>query len=121
MTTANLDHSIQYLKGLGPARAKLLSKLNVSTVRDLLTLFPREYDDRRLIQRIATAPFNTRVTVKGEIEAAEVLDLSPTLKTFKVAISDNSGICYAQFFRHVRPYQRFDIFSSLKRNFIKGQ
>ncbi|WP_242942131.1 ATP-dependent DNA helicase RecG [Provencibacterium massiliense] len=37
--------SIQYLKGVGPAKAKLYEKLGVRTVRDLLYHFPRDYID----------------------------------------------------------------------------
>ncbi len=121
MEQKNLDQSVQCLKGMGPAKAQMLSRLGVTSLREMLTLFPREYDDRRLIQRIGTAPANTRVTVKGKVETAEVMALSPTLKIFKVAVSDSSGICYAQFFRHVNPYQRFDIFASLKSSFVPGQ
>jgi ATP-dependent DNA helicase RecG len=121
MEHRNLDNSVQCLKGVGPKVAHKFGRLAITTVRSLLTFYPREYDDRRLIQRIAAAPANTRVTVKGCVEAAEVMSLSPSLKLFKVALSDGSGLCYAQFFRHVNPYQRFDIFAPLKKSFVKGR
>jgi len=36
---------VQYLKGVGPARAELLERLGLHTVRDVLFCFPRGYQD----------------------------------------------------------------------------
>ena len=36
------------MKGIGPKKAKALSKLDIYTVRDLYTYYPREYEDRRI-------------------------------------------------------------------------
>ena len=36
---------IQYLKGVGPARAEAFSKLGVDTVGALLRFYPRAYED----------------------------------------------------------------------------
>ena len=47
---------IQFLPGVGPKRAELLSKeLGVSTVGDLLRLYPFRYIDKSSIVRIADA------------------------------------------------------------------
>ena len=40
-----LQQPIQFLKGVGPARAELLAKLGIATVADLIFHFPRSYDD----------------------------------------------------------------------------
>ena len=48
-----LDSPIDYLKGVGPARAELLKKeLNVFTYFDLLTHYPFRYIDKILIYKI---------------------------------------------------------------------
>ena len=41
-----LDKEVQYVKGVGPARAILLQKLNIYTLEDLITYYPRTYEDR---------------------------------------------------------------------------
>ncbi|TYP59988.1 ATP-dependent DNA helicase RecG [Thermosediminibacter litoriperuensis] len=41
----NLLSEIQYIKGVGPSRAKLLRSLGINTVMDLLHFFPRRYLD----------------------------------------------------------------------------
>ena len=43
---------IQYLKGVGPAVAKKLEKLNLTDTKDVLTFFPSSYQDRRNIPKI---------------------------------------------------------------------
>jgi ATP-dependent DNA helicase RecG len=47
------DQSIQYLKGIGPVRAKALAGLGVHTVRDLLFYVPRRYLDRSEVVTIS--------------------------------------------------------------------
>lgn len=44
-----LSSSIQYVKGVGPKLAQLLSKKGISTVEDALYFLPRDYEDRRRI------------------------------------------------------------------------
>ena len=41
----DLKQSVQYIKGVGPSRAKLLSLLGVNTVEDLINYYPRTYED----------------------------------------------------------------------------
>ncbi|MBQ5783805.1 MAG: hypothetical protein IIW11_02310, partial [Bacteroidales bacterium] len=48
-----LDSQIQYLPGIGPKRAELLSKeLNILTFRDLLYFFPFRHIDRSRVYSI---------------------------------------------------------------------
>lgn len=46
------EDPVQYLPGVGPARAAALAKLGIRTVADLLRHYPREYADRRRIGRL---------------------------------------------------------------------
>lgn len=41
-----LDKEIQYVKGVGEARAKTLNNLGIYTLEDLITYYPRNYEDR---------------------------------------------------------------------------
>ena len=42
----NLNKDVKYIKGVGPNRVKLLNKLGIFTLGDLITYFPRDYEDR---------------------------------------------------------------------------
>ena len=49
----NLNKEIKYIKGVGPAKAELLNKIGIFNLQDLITYFPRAYEDRskpKLIQ-----------------------------------------------------------------------
>jgi len=115
-----LDSNVQFLKGVGPSKAKLLAKLGICTVRDLLYHFPREYDDRRTTSRIADFAPAERMTISGKVAASDVVKLTQNMAVFKAAIDDGTGIAYAVFFRKFNPYHKHDIFSSLKKVFEVG-
>jgi ATP-dependent DNA helicase RecG len=55
----NLDTPLQFLKGVGPQRAKLLAKLGLETVADALLHLPRRHEDRSQftpLGRLAVGP-----------------------------------------------------------------
>ena len=47
-----LSDSVYNIKGVGQKTGQRLEKLNIYTVNDLITHYPREYDDRRDIKKI---------------------------------------------------------------------
>ncbi len=59
------DVHIQYLKGVGPARAKLFSKLGIESVRDLLHFFPRTYENWKDTVSILEAVPDKQVCIKA--------------------------------------------------------
>ena len=58
------NDSITQIKGIGEKTAKLLNKLDVFTMGDLLELYPREYDSFKPIIPIANALEGQTVTVE---------------------------------------------------------
>ena len=64
-----LDNPIEFLKGVGPARAKLLqSELDIYTYGDLLEYFPYRYVDRSQMSSIATLNIDEPyVVLRGKI------------------------------------------------------
>lgn len=51
---AQLTDGVQYLKGIGPAKAKLFEALGIRTIGDLLYHYPRTYEDRTKLVPIAS-------------------------------------------------------------------
>ena len=49
-----LQKEIQYVKGVGPNRAVLLNKLGIYTLEDLISYYPRGYEDRSKARKIAS-------------------------------------------------------------------
>lgn len=62
---------VAYLKGCGPARAELLAKLGIRTIRDLLFYFPRDYQDLTELESIAEFEEVKAVTVLGTVEEVD--------------------------------------------------
>lgn len=50
---SNLEKEIQFIKGVGPNRATLLKKLGIFNLKDLITYFPREHEDRGKTKNIS--------------------------------------------------------------------
>lgn len=61
------DISVQFVKGVGPARKKLFSNLGIETIEDLFYFFPRRYEDRRQITSIKNLKIGEWQTVIGTI------------------------------------------------------
>lgn len=71
----NLNDNIRSVKGVGPAKAQALSKLNIETVEDLLMYFPRSYD-------VYMPPVPVRALRNGYVETVEaVVTQRPKLLT----------------------------------------
>ena len=49
----DLEKDIQYVKGIGPKKAYKLNKLGIFTLKDLLFYFPRQFEDRSNLKKIA--------------------------------------------------------------------
>ena len=49
----DLKQSVQFIKGVGPSRVKLLNILGIYTIEDLISYYPRTYEDRTKITKIS--------------------------------------------------------------------
>ena len=91
---------VQFLPGVGPKRAALLRKaLEVSTVGELLRVFPFRYIDRSSFVRIADArPDMAFVQMRARVQRVDVHDG----KRMSVWISDGSGEMEMVFFKGIK-------------------
>jgi len=85
-----LNDSVQYLKGIGPERAKALNSAGIETIEDLLYYIPRRYLDRSTILPMAKVKVGSTATVIGRVEAfGRARTRRPQ---FQVILKDESGI-----------------------------
>jgi ATP-dependent DNA helicase RecG len=66
--SAALDASIIVLPSVGPRHASTLSRLGISTLRDMLYYFPRRYDDYTQLKPINRLWYGEEVTVIGTVQ-----------------------------------------------------
>jgi ATP-dependent DNA helicase RecG len=64
-----LSSPITDVAGVGPAKAKVLAKLGITHVRDLLYLFPRKYEDFSVVTPIAKLVLGKQMTVRGRVKS----------------------------------------------------
>ncbi len=89
--TDNLRHDVQFLKGVGPTKARLLLKLGISTIGDLLFHFPRSYDDLGDVRPITSLAPGELQTVHGEVVEINGKRLPDGRSIVEVVIADESG------------------------------
>lgn len=94
-----LTDSIDKVRGVGVKKAAALRRLGVATVYDLLTYYPRAYEDRSHITRIADLRPGTRATVLGVIHT--VMERPTRRRGFTVLtalLGDGTGYAQAVWF-----------------------
>ena len=111
-TTSILNKSIQCIKGVGEARARLLKKLGINTIEDMLYHFPRDYEDRASIKKIHELLDEQPACFKG-IVVAKITETRPRkgLTIQSLLVKDETGTINLTWFNQ----------SYLKNSFYPGQ
>lgn len=91
-----LQNPVTTLKGVGPALAEKLARLDVVRVEDLLFLMPIRYEDRTRITPLGSLQPGQRCLVQGEILLTEVAFRGR--RTLFVKIGDGTGTLTLRFF-----------------------
>ena len=88
---------VQYLKGVGPARAKVFAQLGVETVGDLLEYFPRDWNFAPEPVKINQMKQGRSVTIVGLVESTDFQSFRrPAM--FEAQLSDDTGTCRIMWF-----------------------
>ena len=90
MTLPEIETSVESLSGIGQASAKLFARLNIFTIADLLSTYPKSYEDRTHkvpLKDFAQAP---KVHTICKVMAHEYFGYG-RMKTLKIAVSDGSA------------------------------
>ncbi len=106
-----LNGGIRFIKGIGEARAKALEKLDIHTLYDLVSYFPRDYEDRSAVKPIADVQDGENCCVKAVVATAPTLArIRKGMELVKFRIADESGAANVTFFNQ----------SYVKRNIARG-
>ena len=99
----SVDDSIQFVKGIGPKKAKLLEKLHIRTLRDALETYPRDYEDRTHITPIAEIDMEDKYAVRAVVGTEpKVNRIRKGLTLVKCTIYDETGTLNITYFNN--PY-----------------
>ena len=105
----DLKKDVKYVKGVGPNRVQLLNKLGIFTLEDLITYYPRTYEDR-------SKPKSLLECIDGEEALIEVIAISKMIeskfsrKTMqKIMIRDNTSSAEAIWFNQTYLKSKFTV------------
>ena len=88
----DLKQSVQYVKGVGPNKVALLNKLGIYTLDDLITFFPRTYEDRSKPKPIAELQDKEEALIEViATSAMNELRIGKNRSILKLAVRDESG------------------------------
>jgi len=97
---------LKYIKGIGPKREKLLNRLGIFTVVDLLYHIPRRYEDRREVKKIRDLVPGESNSLTAVVKSVEEYTPRKGLTLIKAALQDETGFAVATWFNQVHLKQR---------------
>ena len=104
----DLNCTVSELPNVGEQRAKKLNSMGIYTAKDLLTHFPREYNDRSNICKIKDLVLNEENTfiacVKGQGESIRVKNITFT----RIKLYDETGSVFAVWYNQIYMKKAFD-------------
>ena len=110
MTDLNTD--VRYIKGIGEKKAQALAKLGVFSLYDLVSYFPRKYEDRNTVMPIALTSGGESVCIEALVaDTPRLTRVRRGLELVKLRAVDESGSVDITFFN--QPYA--------KDNLIRGE
>jgi len=91
----NLSDDVKFVKGVGPNRVKLLNKLNIYSLEDLITYYPRDYEDRSKPKRIADTVDGEEVLIEAIVTSKmrEIRTYRKNMTIYKLIVRDETDSC----------------------------
>lgn len=91
----NLSEDVKFVKGVGPNRVKLLNKLNIFTVEDLITYYPRNYEDRSKPKKIVDTVDGEEVLIEAIVTSKmkEIRTYRRNMTIYKLIVRDETDSC----------------------------
>ena len=105
----DLAKDVKYIKGVGPNRVKLLNKLKIYTLKDLITYYPRDYEDRSKPKNICDCVDGEEATIEA-VACGKVVETRLSRKTMqKLLIRDETGTAIITWFNQTYLKSKFEI------------
>ena len=104
----DLNKDVKYVKGVGPNRVNLLNKLGIFTLKDLISYYPRTYEDRSKPKSIIECVDGEEALIEG-IACGRVSNVRLREKTMqKLIIRDETASCTITWFNQTYLKDKFN-------------
>ena len=106
----DLNKSVQYIKGVGPNNMLLLQKLGINTLEDLITFYPRTYEDRGKPKKIYDLVDGEEALI--DVICASNMNVTRFAKNkvmLKMLVRDDTGECVLTWFNQTYLKDKFKL------------
>ena len=94
----DLNKDVKYVKTVGPNRVKLLNKLKINTLKDLITYYPRDYEDRSKPKNLYECTDGEEVLIEAMATGRIAEIRKGRMVISKLTVKDQTGTCYITWF-----------------------
>src|SRR5438093_926190 len=91
MTASSLDTPLSEIESITPQRLRQLDRCDLHTIEDLLTHFPRRYEDRRQFDRFPAEESEAPVCICGVVAKTAVKRLPGWKKLFEILLQEDDA------------------------------
>lgn len=105
----DLSISARFVKGVGPSKLRLLNRLGIETIEDLLYCLPRRYEDRSNIKKVSSVTPGNFETIRAKVLTFGDRFTKKGMNIFQVAVGDSTGVIRAIWFNQPYMKDRFKI------------
>ena len=114
---ADLNTDVRYIKGIGEKKAQALHKLGVFSLYDLISFFPRKYEDRSQFKPIALTMDGENVCIQALVaDMPRLSHIRRGMDIVKLRAVDDSGSVDITFFN--QPYAKDNLHRGESYNFF---
>lgn len=122
----DLKQNVQYVKTVGPNKAEALNSLNIYTLEDLLTYYPREYEDRSKVKKIANLVEGEDISIEATVvQEITINRIRKNMTVLKTIVEDSTGRCTITWFNQtyikeqIKRGQTYRFFGKVTKEFNK--
>ena len=122
----DLEKEIKFIKGVGPNRATLLNKLGIFNLKDLITYFPREHEDRGKAKGIAELEDGEEALICAyPVARMSEIKIRGNLTLCKLIVRDETGTCQITWYNQsylkntFKPNERYKFFGKVSKKYGK--
>lgn len=94
----DLNKDVKFVKGVGPNRVQLLNRVGIYTLKDLITYFPRDYEDRSKPKEIYECTDGEEALIEAIVMSRMTQIRLKRNTMYKLAVRDESAKCIITWF-----------------------
>ena len=94
----DLNKDVKFIKGVGPNRVLLLNRVGIHTLKDLITYFPRDYEDRSKPKEIYQCIDGEEALIEATVVSRMTQIRLKKNTMYKLIVRDESGACTITWF-----------------------